>query len=97
MPPFINLISQGNVQLGTTIAYIQKELKLYDEPAIDAPVEEGTYEQVDMNVLNFQENVPDTISIATRGGLYIYLNAIVSPSQRWPYHVNEYGSLQDDR
>ena len=76
LPPFINLISSANSELGQTLMLLQKQSGLQDDPAT-AMISNDTTNAVDLDALTYQENVLDTPSLITRSALYIYLNAMV--------------------
>ena len=76
LPPFINLISSANAELGQTLMLLQKQSGLQDDPA-NAMISNETTDGVDLDTLTYQENVLDTPSLITRSALYIYLNAMV--------------------
>ena len=75
LTPLINHLMQMGLQIATTLDLWQKQLGLV-EPQTTSPIGQ-TFDAVNLGSLAFQESVVDTPSITTRGGTYVYLNALV--------------------
>lgn len=72
----ISHLSRTNIQLATTLDYLQKHYDLRHEVVTSQNLE--LLDGVDLSAMAFQQSVMDTPTVHTRAGLYIYLNAMVN-------------------
>lgn len=72
---------QANMQIATALDFWQKQHGLTNmDVDVTQPVDQN-FDAVNLGSFAFQESVLDTPSVATRAGMYIYLNALVSLSR----------------
>lgn len=66
---------QTDMQVAPALDFWQKQYGLGNQPAAQSL--EQPFEDVNLGSLAFQESVMDTPPVATRAGIYVYLNALV--------------------